>query len=173
VSGHGGGEDAGLQRRLYEVERNAGWGETTFGEECAHLHEEVSKVFRAYRRNKDAEARWTCERCGRSVSIDTDLDTIRHPGSNHHYTSRGEDNRIDSGGHDCRGRFKPTGVPPEIADVVIGCFYIAEQYGFDLMSAVEHKSAYNAGRNYQTEGRQLRGTRTTPPAEQDANGATT
>lgn len=117
-------KDAGLQRRLYEVERDAGWGETTFGEECAHLHEEVSEAFRAWRKHKSADL-W----------------------------------RDENG--------KPQGVPAELADVVIGCFYNAELFGFDLLEAVRIKSAYNASRNYQREGRQLHPATTTvtPPAK--------
>lgn len=111
-----------LQRRLYEVERDAGWGETTIGEECAHLHEEVSEAFRAWRKTKSAE--WW-------------YDT--------------ED--------------KPQGVPMELADVVIGCFYIAETLGFDLLAAVEIKSQYNARRDYQSEGRQLHPSRVPSTSE--------
>jgi len=108
-----------LQRRLYEVERDAGWGETTIGEECAHLHEEVSEAFRAWRQFKDGAV------------------------------------RFEAG--------KPIGVPAELADVVIGCFYIAETLGFDLLLAVEQKSLYNRSRNYESEGRQLHPTRVTSP----------
>ena len=42
----------GLQRRLYDGEKSAGWDPddaNTLAEEIAHLHEEVSEVFRAHR----------------------------------------------------------------------------------------------------------------------------
>lgn len=119
---HSADNDAGLQRRLYEVERDAGWGATTFGEEIAHLHEEVSEAFREYRAGRRGHA-------------------------------------VMEG--------KPAGVAAELADVVIGCFYIAEQQGFDLLAAVEEKSAYNTTRSYQGEGRQLRppATSVLPPAK--------
>jgi hypothetical protein len=45
------------QRRLFEGERGAGWDPTfanTFAEEIAHLHEELSEAFRAWRLNGDA-----------------------------------------------------------------------------------------------------------------------
>jgi hypothetical protein len=39
-----------LQRRLYEGERDAGWNpDNSLSEEVAHLHEEVSEIFRAHR----------------------------------------------------------------------------------------------------------------------------
>lgn len=50
----------GLQRRLYEECRTTGWDlhdENTFAEECAHLHEEVSEAFRAWRLYRDVETR--------------------------------------------------------------------------------------------------------------------
>lgn len=47
---------AELQRRLYEGEAASGWTpDNSFAEECAHLHEEVSEAFRAWRLRKDAE----------------------------------------------------------------------------------------------------------------------
>lgn len=55
--------------------------------------------------------------------------------------------------YDDRG--KPGGIPIELADVLIGLFYNAELHGFDLLSAVEIKHAYNLSRSYHTEGRQL------------------
>lgn len=103
---------AEIQKRLHDGESGSGWGDTTFGEECAHIHEEVSEAFREWRLHKDAR--------------------IRH-------TEVG----------------KPTGVPIELADVVIGCFFNAEEMGFDLMAAVEMKHRYNLTRDYQAEGRQL------------------
>lgn len=47
--------EADLQRRLYDGEKGAGWDPddtNTFAEEIAHLHEEVSEAFRAYRLTK-------------------------------------------------------------------------------------------------------------------------
>lgn len=47
---------AEYQRRLFEECRTAGWDpdlKNTFPEEIAHLHEELSEAFRAFRRNKD------------------------------------------------------------------------------------------------------------------------
>jgi hypothetical protein len=47
-----------LQRRLYDECITAGWDATdsnTFAEECAHLHEEVSEAFRAWRLYRDGE----------------------------------------------------------------------------------------------------------------------
>ncbi len=55
--------------------------------------------------------------------------------------------------HDGDG--KPEGVPAELADVVIGCYYIAEREGFDLDFAIEAKHRYNLTRSYEDEGRQL------------------
>jgi len=59
---------------------------------------------------------------------------------------------------DCEIRYvdgKPTGVPIEFADVLIGLFYNAELHGFDLLEAVEIKHRYNLTRDYVAEGRQL------------------
>ena len=50
---------------------------------------------------------------------------------------------------------KPTGIPIEFADVLIGLFYNAELHGFDLLAAVELKHRYNLTRDYQALGRQL------------------
>jgi hypothetical protein len=147
-----------LQRSLFEECEIAGWDpekRNTFGEEIAHLGEEVFEAFREWRLFKNTDIRWTCERCGRWVPHGTDLDTIRHSTSNHHYTSRGEDNKVDHGGGNCWGSFKPTGVPIEFADVLIGLFYNAELHDFDLLDAVEIKHQFNLKRSYIDEGRQL------------------
>lgn len=50
---------------------------------------------------------------------------------------------------------KPEGVPIEFADVLIGMFYLAERFHFDLLDAVEVKHQYNLTRDYQAEGRYL------------------
>lgn len=50
---------------------------------------------------------------------------------------------------------KPTGIPIELADVLIGLFYNAELHGFDLLAAVEVKHEWNLRRSYQAEGRTL------------------
>jgi NTP pyrophosphatase (non-canonical NTP hydrolase) len=50
---------------------------------------------------------------------------------------------------------KPLGIPIELADVLIGMFYLAEINGFDLLTAMEEKAAWNASRDYTAEGRQL------------------
>lgn len=45
----------GLQQRLHLGEKRAGWDPAdvnTFAEEIAHLHEEISEAFRAYRLTK-------------------------------------------------------------------------------------------------------------------------
>lgn len=54
------GESASLQRKLYEECVTAQWDagkQNTFAEEIAHLHEELSEAFRAWRRYKDTEVR--------------------------------------------------------------------------------------------------------------------
>lgn len=50
---------------------------------------------------------------------------------------------------------RPHGVPIELADVLIGLFYLAELHGFDLLAAVELKHRFNLTRDYAAEGRQL------------------
>lgn len=53
-------ENGNLQQRLYEECRTANWDpdfKNTFAEEIAHLHEEVSEAFRAWRQYKDCEIR--------------------------------------------------------------------------------------------------------------------
>lgn len=103
-----------LQRRLYEECVTANWDperKNTFAEEIAHLHEELSEAFRAWRRYEDCEVR------------------------------------------EVNGKLE--GVPIEFADALIGMFYNAELYGFDLLAAVERKHQFNLTRNYVTEGRQL------------------
>lgn len=105
----------GLQHRLYLGEKRAGWDpddSNTFAEEVAHLHEEVSEAFRAFRLTKDYAL------------------------------------TLDASG-------KPQGVPAEFADVLIGMYYIAERFGFDLDAAVETKHRYNLTRSYEAEGRRL------------------
>lgn len=107
-----------LQRRLYDGEKLAGWdpdNANTFAEEIAHLHEEVSEAFRAWRSTKSAVIT---------------------------YADRHDD-------------AKPEGVPVEFADVLIGMFYIAERWGFDLLEAVEIKHQWNLKRSYAAEGRRL------------------
>jgi hypothetical protein len=107
----------GLQKMLYDECVNALWdpsGSNTFGDEIAHLHEEVSEAFRAYRKFHDME-----------IHIDADG--------------------------------KPQGVPIEFADAIIGMFYNAELYGFDLMEAIAVKHEFNISRDYVQEGRQLHG----------------
>lgn len=144
-----------LQRRLYDGEKHAGWDprdENTFSEEIAHLHEEVTEAFRAWRLYKDCGIYWTCERCDLTIPYSTDLDTVRHAGSGHHYTGPESEK---GKGQDCWGRFKPTGVPIELADTAIGMFYIAERWLFDLFAAIEIKHAYNLDRSYAAEGRRL------------------
>lgn len=146
---------AALQRRLFEECEQAQWDEgkrNTFGEEITHLHEEVSEAFREWRLHKNFDVRWTCVRCGRHVPIETDLDTIRHPESGHHYT--GPESEYGKG-HGCVGEFKPTGIPAEFGDVLIGMAYNAELHGFSLFGATEIKHLYNLTRSYPAEGRQL------------------
>lgn len=49
-------EKGDLQRRLYDGEKSAGWDPddaNSLAEEIAHLHEEISEAFRAYRLTKD------------------------------------------------------------------------------------------------------------------------
>lgn len=56
----GKGETDGLQRRLFDECVTANWDpekRNTFAEEVAHLHEELSEAFRAWRRYKDFEVR--------------------------------------------------------------------------------------------------------------------
>lgn len=56
----GKGETDGLQRRLYDECVVANWDperRNTFAEEIAHLHEELSEAFRAWRKYKDCEVR--------------------------------------------------------------------------------------------------------------------
>lgn len=43
---------------------------------------------------------------------------------------------------------KPEGVPAELADVVIRCFYMADFYGIDLQSAIIEKYEFNKSRPY-------------------------
>ncbi len=50
---------------------------------------------------------------------------------------------------------KPTGIPIELADVLIGLFYNAELHGFDLLEAFEIKHRWNLSRSYEAEGRRL------------------
>jgi hypothetical protein len=50
---------------------------------------------------------------------------------------------------------RPTGIPVELADVLIGLFYNAELHGFDLWEAVAIKHRWNLARSYPGEGRQL------------------
>jgi NTP pyrophosphatase (non-canonical NTP hydrolase) len=53
-------DEAGLQRRLFDECVTAKWDperRNTFAEEIAHLHEELSEAFRAWRRYKDCEVR--------------------------------------------------------------------------------------------------------------------
>lgn len=105
----------GKQHRLFVGEKRAGWDPNnvnTFAEEIAHLHEEVSEAFRAYRLTKGCVL------------------------------------TTDAAG-------KPQGVPAELADVVIGIYYIAQRFGFDLDAAVERKHRYNLTRSYEAEGRRL------------------
>jgi hypothetical protein len=106
---------ADLQRQLFEECETAGWDpgkHNTFGEEIAHLHEEVTDAFGQWRLHKDFEI------------------------------------RVVNG--------KPTGIPIEFADVLIGLFYNAELHGFDLLAAVAIKHAYNLGRSYEAEGDSVR-----------------
>lgn len=103
-----------LQRRLFDECVVANWDperKNSFAEEIAHLHEELSEAFRAWRRYKDCEIR------------------------------------------EVNGKLE--GVPIEFADALIGMFYNAELYGFDLLAAVERKHQFNLNRNYVAEGRQL------------------
>ena len=64
---------------------------------------------------------------------------------------------------DAEGR--PHGIPIELADVLIGLFYLAELHGFDLMEAVELKHKYNLTRDYVAEGRQLHSRPEVPNAD--------
>lgn len=41
---------------------------------------------------------------------------------------------------------KPTGVPSELADIVIYCFIMADLYHIDLVTALNEKMAYNVVR---------------------------
>ena len=43
---------------------------------------------------------------------------------------------------------KPEGVPPELADIVIRCFDMADFYGIDLEAAILEKFEFNKGRPY-------------------------
>jgi NTP pyrophosphatase (non-canonical NTP hydrolase) len=49
----------------------------------------------------------------------------------------------------------PQGVPIEFADVLFGLFYNVGLHGIDMSEALEVKHAFNMGRDYRTEGRQL------------------
>lgn len=50
---------------------------------------------------------------------------------------------------------KPTGIPIEFADALIGLLYNAQRMGFDLWEALEIKREWNRKRDYVAEGRQL------------------
>ena len=43
---------------------------------------------------------------------------------------------------------KPEGVPSELADIFIRCFYMAWVFGIDLESAIKEKEAFNKTRPY-------------------------
>ncbi len=43
---------------------------------------------------------------------------------------------------------KPEGIPPELADVVIRCFDMADYYGIDLEAAIIEKMEFNKSRPY-------------------------
>lgn len=138
-----------FQRRLFEECETANWDPrktNSFGDEIGHLHEEVSEAFREFRLHHDFATRLTCKDCGRAVPIEIDLDTVRHPTSKQHYTDRGEK---------CWGDFKPTGIPIEFGDVLIGMAYNAELHDFDLFASTEIKHTFNLTRDYQAEGRAL------------------
>jgi NTP pyrophosphatase (non-canonical NTP hydrolase) len=49
----------------------------------------------------------------------------------------------------------PQGVPIEFADIILGLFYNVGLHGIDMSKALEVKHAFNMGRDYRTEGRQL------------------
>lgn len=60
LDAHAGDGGAGLQRRLFDECITANWDperRNSFAEEIAHLHEELSEAFRAWRRYKDFETR--------------------------------------------------------------------------------------------------------------------
>ncbi|MBT8163059.1 MULTISPECIES: hypothetical protein [Arthrobacter] len=44
------------------------------------------------------------------------------------------------------GRYKPEGVPSELADIVIRCFDFAGSNGFDLGQIIQEKLTYNRSR---------------------------
>lgn len=47
-----------------------------------------------------------------------------------------------------KGKFKPEGVPSELADIVIRAFDFASGAGIDLAAMIEEKLAYNASRPF-------------------------
>jgi NTP pyrophosphatase (non-canonical NTP hydrolase) len=62
------------QRRLYEECVAAGWdstGQNSFPEECAHLHEEISEAFRAFRARKSFDT-WI-DNAGKPQGIPAEL----------------------------------------------------------------------------------------------------
>lgn len=136
-----------FQKQCFDECETAGWDpekKNSFAEEIAHLHEEVSEAFRAFRNYHDCGVYYVCIKCGRTVVMVTDR--VQHPLSRHHYSPVG---------NDCWGDFKPEGIPIEFADVLIGLFYNAQLHGFDLFEAVSIKHTWNLQRSYEKEGRRL------------------
>lgn len=129
-----------LQQRCWEIAESKGWHEpnedghvTTFAEQMALVHSEVSRALEEHRNGRDRA--YVMTRHGQGpIWLD---DAVLEP--------------MDGGDI----RLKPQGTPIELADAFIRILHVAEIEGIDLAHAVEVKSRYNAHREHRHGGKRL------------------
>ena len=155
-----------LAQAAHETARSKGWyeDERTFGDYIALFHSEVSEALQAYRKTGDVYAvTWNFKLRGKRLESTDPLLTgeadqlwIEYVEEDGTYTRRpldmpGDLVRLRAAGYEC----KPTGVPIELADVIIRVADFTAAFGIDLDEAVRLKMEYNETREHRHGGKKL------------------
>ncbi|MEK8133136.1 hypothetical protein WMW72_35260 [Paenibacillus filicis] len=108
-----------------------GWYEEprSFGDKIALIHSEVSEALEDHRNGNNPQTVWY-------EIKDTDGQIIKS-------------NLLES------EKWKPCGIPSELADIVIRVADMCGYYGIDLEKAISEKMAYNATRPHRHGGKKL------------------
>lgn len=117
-----------LVKKAHENAVEKGWWEEerSFGEVIALIHSEASEALEDYRAGKKPTEVWYEKK-----------DVGGYFEANRQVTPK----------------YKPCGIPSELADIVIRVMDACGRYGIDLEKAIEEKMAYNATRPHKHGGK--------------------